>query len=81
MMKNFKLQLDNPDLDEGAEVEIPLLGVFVNGKVNDINPDQLNAFLISTGQKLEDVAWPIGFKLLVQTPKAPDKSSNKEGSK
>lgn len=80
-MMPLKLQVDIPDLDEGTEVEIPLLGVFKNGEVNDIDPYQLNAFLVSTGQMLEDVNWPTGCKLLVQTVKKDAPATTKEGSK
>jgi hypothetical protein len=83
MMPNFKMQVDVPDLDEGAEIEIPLLGVFKNGSTSDVDMHQLNAFLISTGQQLEDVTWPMGFKLLVETPrkKSETPATAKEGSK
>lgn len=78
-MKTLALQVDRPDLDEGAEIEIPLLGVFVNGETTELDIHQLNAFLVSTGQELKDVTWPTGFKLVALKASAP--AATDEGSK
>lgn len=67
-MTKYALQVDIPNLDEGAPVEIPLLGEFANVGIYELDESRLRAFLISVGKRYEDLEglnWPQGVALMV----------------
>jgi hypothetical protein len=51
----YKIKVDLPNRPKGAEISIPGLGAFENGKTYDVTDEQAGAFRRARGKMVDDV--------------------------